>query len=71
MNNTAGLVAQLLGRDSHSQKMKAVWDIRHCHNKLASILQIGDVGSNFGWHSHEMQTDLGRSCSALTDSVTL
>ena len=62
--------SQLLGRDAHSQRMKALHDIERCYTRLSSILQMGVFDPDFDKERRALQMNLDDFHRRLRDAVT-
>jgi len=62
--------SELLGRDPHSQRMKALYDIDRCYNRLSSILSRGIFDPSFDEERYTLSKALDDFYSRLKEAVT-
>jgi hypothetical protein len=63
-------LSELLGRDAHSQRMKALHDIERCHRSLSSILSMSVFDPDFDEERYALQKALDEFHSRLKHAVT-
>ncbi len=63
-------VSRLLGRDAHTQRMKALHDIDLCHKKLCTIISVSVFDPDFDTERHALQKTLDEFHSRLKNAVT-
>ena len=62
--------SELLGRDPRSQRMKALYDIDRCYNRLSSILSRGIFDPSFDEERYTLSKALDDFYSRLKEAVT-
>jgi len=62
--------SELLGRDPRSQRMKALYDIDRCYNRLSSILSRGVFDPSFDKKRYALSKALDDFYSGLKEAVT-
>lgn len=65
-----GLLSELLGRDPHTQRMKALYELERCHRQLSSILSMGVFDPAFDTERHALQAALDDLHSRLKHALT-
>ena len=61
---------ELFGRDSLSQRMKALSRIRECQRKIIRILEFGLIDERFDDERNELRRMLDSVCDRLYHKVT-
>jgi hypothetical protein len=63
-------IEELLGRDSHTKKIKALIEIERCRRSLSSIVSTGIIDKSFDEKRKILESSLDVFCSELRDKIT-
>jgi hypothetical protein len=63
-------LSELLGRDAHSKRMKALYDVERCHRRLSSILAMSVFDPEFDDQRRALEHSLDDCCSQLRHALT-
>jgi hypothetical protein len=66
----AAFFDELLGRDPHTKKMKALAEIERCRRSLSSILSIAIIDESFNERRRALERNLDALCAELKTEIT-